>query len=81
MDQHINFAQRLLKHQFLKINGLRLTLLQEQPHDQPTVNSVRILQVKGNHWIMAHTKPKEKVVHVYDSLYLFCTLSEGRRCK
>lgn len=29
MDQHINFAQRLLKHQFPRKNGLRLTFIQE----------------------------------------------------
>ena len=28
MDQHMKFAQRLLKHQYPKMNGLRLTLLQ-----------------------------------------------------
>lgn len=36
VDLHLNFAQRLLKHQFPKVNGLRLTLLQGQSHSQAT---------------------------------------------
>ena len=33
-DQHLNFAQRLIKMQFPLINGLRLTVLQNQAHTQ-----------------------------------------------
>ena len=68
-DLHINFAQRLLKQQFPKKNGLRSTLLQERPHSQPTENAMQILHVKGDHWIVAHTKPRGKLVYVYDSSY------------
>ena len=68
-DQHMNFAQRLLKHQFPKINGLRLTLLQEQSHSLATSNAVQLLHIKANHWIVACTKEKGKVVRVYDSMY------------
>ena len=45
-DLHINFAQRLLKHQFPKKNGLRSTLLQERPHSQPMENAIQILHVR-----------------------------------
>ena len=31
-DKHINLAHRILKLQFPKINGLRLTLLQDKPY-------------------------------------------------
>jgi hypothetical protein len=68
-DQQMNFAQRLLKSQFPNINGLRLTLLQEQPHSSTTSNALQILHVRSNHWIVAHTKAKGKMVHVYDTLY------------
>jgi hypothetical protein len=68
-DQHMNFAQRLLKNQFPKLNGLRLTVLQGQAHTQATSNAIQLLHIKNNHWIVAYTKEKGKVVHVYDSMY------------
>ena len=30
---------------------------------------MQILHVKGDHWIVAHTKPRGKLVYVYDSSY------------
>ena len=39
-DKHINLAHRILKLQFPKINGLRLTLLQDKPHKEPTDNAL-----------------------------------------
>ena len=69
MDQHINFAQRLLRRQFPNLNGLQLTLLQDKPHCQPTVNALQILHIKKCHWIVAFTKNKGKLVYVYDSTY------------
>ena len=68
-DQHISFAQRLLRHQFPKMNGLRLTLLQDRPHSQPTVNALQVLHIKKSHWIVAFTKLKGKLVYVYDSSF------------
>ena len=41
-DKHINLAQRILKGRFSKINGLRLTLLQDKPH-----KSLWIMQSKS----------------------------------
>ena len=68
-DKHINFAQRLLKEQFPHLNGLRLTLLQNIPHDQPTSNAIQVIHVRDDHWIVAATKPGAKSVQVYDSLF------------
>jgi hypothetical protein len=59
-DQHLNFGQRLLKESFPDINGLRLTLLQDKSHTHPVSNAVQILFVRGNHWITAHTKKRER---------------------
>ena len=68
-DQHMNFAQRLLRKQFPKMNGLHSTLLQHQTHSQETVNALQIFHIKRNHWIVASTKPKGKLVRVYDSVF------------
>ena len=69
MDKCINLAQQLLKETFPKINGLRLTLLQNQDHKEQTANRVQILHINGNHWVCAATTSKGRLVHVYDSLY------------
>jgi len=68
-DKQINVAQRLLKEAFPKVNGLRLTLLQNQDHKEATVNRIQILHINGNHWVCAATTSKGKLVHVYDSSY------------
>ena len=68
-DKHINFAQRLLKLSFPKINCLRLTVLQDKEHKEPTTNSIQILHVNRNHWVCAATTAKGKQVHVYDSSF------------
>lgn len=66
MDQHMNFTQRLLKHQYPKMNGLRPTLLQGQAHSQGTLHALQVLHILTNHWIVANTKEKG---HVYNSVY------------
>ena len=48
-DKHTNFAQRLLKLSFPEINLLRLTVLQDKEHKEPTTNSIQILHVNRNH--------------------------------
>ena len=68
-DQHLNFAQRLIKMQFPLINGLRLTVLQNQAHSRPTSGALQIMHIKGNHWIVAASESNGKTVRVYDSLY------------
>ena len=54
-DKHINLAQRILKSKFPKISGLRLTLLQDKPHKNPTNSELQILHTGGDHWICATT--------------------------
>ena len=55
-DKHINLTQRILKLKFPKINGLRLTLLQNKPHKDPTDSAIlQILHTGGDHWICATT--------------------------
>ena len=49
-DEHINFAQKLLKAQFPCLNGLHSTLLQS--HKQSLPESERVVQIvhcRGNH--------------------------------
>ena len=69
MDQHINSAQRLICAQFPKLNGLVLSLLQNQFLIGATDNAIQIFHVHGDHWIVATTAPGSKVVYVYDSAY------------
>ena len=68
-DKHIIFAQRLLKLSFPEINLLRLTVLQDKEHKEPTMNSIQILHVNENHWVCAATTAKGKQVNVYDSSF------------
>ena len=69
-DKHINFAQRLLKAKFPKINGLRLTLLHDKAHKDPTHNALQVFHTGGDHWICATTiGTAGKRVSVYDSAY------------
>ena len=70
IDKHINFAQRLLKEMFSEINGLRLIVLQDKEHKEPTSNSIQIMHVNGNHWVCAATTAKGKQVNVYDSSFI-----------
>ena len=66
--QHINFAQRLINHQFPNINGLQLSVMQDKPFKGPTRNALQIIHVRKNHWIVAASH-KVKVVHVHDSAF------------
>ena len=55
-DLHINSAQRLIKNQLPKLNGLKLSLLQAQPLKGSTINAIQIFHIHGNHWIVAATR-------------------------
>ena len=68
-DEHMNFAQRILKKQFPHINGLRLTLLQNQENISETSNAIQIFNIKKNHWICAAKSEGKAKVLVYDSVY------------
>ena len=66
-DNHINFAQNIIKSQF-NIQGLQNTLLQKSC--VPSVNELQIVHTRGNHWIVASTILSfPDTVTVYDSLY------------
>ena len=68
-DLHINSAQWLIKIQFPKLNGLKLSLLQAQPLKGSTINAIQIFHVHGNHWIVAATSKHGKAIQVYDSAH------------
>ena len=69
-DKHIQFAQKLIKEQFPKINGLCSTLLQDRYYSFPQ-NSVQIIHcVQRHHWIAAsNIGCLCNSVNVYDSLF------------
>ena len=71
-DQHINFAQTLLRSQFPKLNGLQSTLYQSnaQGFKHNDVHTLQVIHSRGDHWIVATTiqcDPGE--IRVYDSVY------------
>ena len=70
-DNHINFAQVLLKRQFKSLSGLQSTLwLTKLKEPLPATGSVQVLHTRGNHWIVASTVGcSAGDVNVFDSLY------------
>ena len=73
LDNHVNFAQLLLKAQFPSLNGLKSTLLQckKQPFSNVT-NVLQIIHTRNNHWIAISTVQSRSdciTVSVYDSLF------------
>ena len=70
-DEHINFAQKLLKARFPCLNGLRSTLLQSHKQSLPESEQVgQIVHSRGNHWIaLSSLNSSDRTVNVYDSLY------------
>ena len=77
-DLSINMAQKMLKKQFPKLNGLISTLVQEKKFTyKPTKNQLQIIHSRDDHWIVASSalsKKNENEVHVYDSA--FTTIDE-----
>ena len=68
-DKHINSVQTVLHEQFFNLNGLVLSFLQCRPLNGPTSNAIQILHIRGDHWIVAATGPRSKIVRVHDSAY------------
>ena len=69
-DEDINHAQKILKAQFPKLNGLRLTLYQDKPSEQATDNWVQVIHcLRRDHWILATTINCDDVVLIYDSVF------------
>ena len=69
-DNHINYAQSLLKMQFPIIEGLESTLLQRRKTLKKIHHGIQIIHCHGNHWITVSTMDSIKgEINVYDSLY------------
>ena len=69
-DNHINFAQHLLFHQFPSTEGLQYTILQGRKPVKNIKNGLQIIHDRGNHWLVANTIGcAGSVVQVYDSVY------------
>ena len=69
-NDHIEFAQILLRNQFPYLNGLITPLYQSKKQDsKPEKDHLQILFVGGNHWIVASTVQDRNTVAVYDSLH------------
>ena len=70
-DEHINFAQKLLKAQFPCLNGLHSTLLHSHKQSLPgSEQVVQIVHSRGNQWIaVSSLNSSDRTVNVYDSLY------------
>ncbi len=69
-DQHINFAQALLRLQFPTLNGLQSTLYQSRTQGFKASVHAQVIDCRGDHWVVATTiqcPPGE--VKVYDSMY------------
>ena len=70
-DADINHAQKILKAQFPKLNGLRLTLNQDRPSKHTTDNWVHVIHcLRRDHWILATTiSCNDGMVLIYDSVF------------
>ena len=70
-DREINHSQKILKVQFLELNGLRLTLRQETSSNEPTWNWLQTIHCQQReHWITVTTIGcNVGMVKVYDSVY------------
>ena len=70
-NHHINFAQCLLRKQFVTISGLLLTLLQGKKQQIKIKNGIQIIYLNNRlHWCVASTISCAKIeVKVYDSVF------------
>ena len=70
-DNHINFAQTILKNQF-QVAGLFSRLYQFKPKsvDHKIKNGLQIVHCRKNHWILAsNITNEESIFNIYDSVY------------
>lgn len=70
-DNHINYAQRLLHHQFPDIHGLGLTLLQRKKPSKAIQCGLQIIHDRGDHWVVAtqNIGCHDDIIKVFDSVY------------
>lgn len=50
-NNHVNFVQTLLKHQFSNVGGLASTFQLSARRVMGVANLVQIIPTRGNHWI------------------------------
>ena len=77
-DNHINFAQSILKNQFQVAEGFDCSLYQYKHRsiDCKIKCGLQIVHCRGNHWILASNMTnQEGILDVYDSVY--SNLDEG----
>ena len=70
-DNHINFAQLILKKQFDRLLGLQSTLLLSKlKAPLPSTGALQVIHSRGSHWIVASMIGfSSGEVMVFDSLY------------
>ena len=69
-DKHINYAQALLRQQFIRVGWLQSTLFQYKPLQHKLPEGMQIIHSHGCHWVLAHKEASSSdVVKVYDSVY------------
>ena len=83
-DEHINFAQLLLKQQFQHLGGLKSTLTLPYLVNKFTLahGALQIIHDRGDHWIVAstlHDKGNCEIL-VYDSVYTKVDSSTRKPC-
>uniref|UniRef100_A0A1X7VDD2 Ubiquitin-like protease family profile domain-containing protein n=1 Tax=Amphimedon queenslandica TaxID=400682 RepID=A0A1X7VDD2_AMPQE len=54
-DRHITMAQLLVKNKFPHLNGLRTTLEQKKPLDEPNDKILQVIHINNNHWALIST--------------------------
>ena len=60
--RHINCAQRLISQQFLGVNGLQLSLIQDKPIKySQTAKAIQIIHVRKNHWVVAASQKSKSM--------------------
>lgn len=67
-DNHINYAQGILKVSFPGIEGLKCVLVQKRLKFDITSDVVQILHTRGDHWIVISNLQCEQGT-IYDTVY------------
>jgi len=68
-DKHINFAQMLLKKQYLGTAGFVSTLLQYKPLPTKLTEGIQIIYCQACHWIAACKEKSSSDVTIYHSSF------------
>lgn len=69
-DNHINYAQALLRQQFPLIQGLSNTLLQQRKPLKAIEKGIQIVHDRSNHWVVAsNISSSQDTIDVYDLIF------------